>query len=118
LTALTQSTLAGPGPGGAPPLPGFSIDSLIEGSLQAANINIAGAFANAISNGYSVLLPTADIANAVLISMPSYDLNLFLNGMLQVAHGDPMALSTPSVIRSRPTRHCLRSQAVGSSPSL
>jgi hypothetical protein len=24
--------------------------------------------------------------------MPSYDLNLFLNGILQVAHGDPMGL--------------------------
>jgi hypothetical protein len=91
LTALTQSTLAAPGPAGLPPLPGFSIDSLIEG-LQAANTNIAGAFANAVSNGYSVLLPTADIATAVLISMPSYDLNLFLSGMLQVANGDPMGL--------------------------
>ena len=38
------------------------------------------------------LLPTADIANAVLTSMPSYDVNLFLNGVLQVAHGDPMGL--------------------------
>ncbi len=72
-------------------MPGFSIDGLIE-SLQATNSNITGAFANAVSTSYSALLPTADIANAILTSMPSYDLNLFLNGILQAAHGDPMGI--------------------------
>ncbi len=88
LSALTPGTLAAPG---LPPVPTFSIDSFIAG-LQAANSNFAGALANAMSSGYSVLLPTADIANAILTSMPSYDLNLFLNGILQAAHGDPMGL--------------------------
>lgn len=84
-------TLAAPGLTGAFPPTGFSIDGLIEG-LQAANTNVVSALSNAMSAGYSVALPTADIANALLTSMPSYDLNLFLNGILQVAHGDPMGL--------------------------
>ena len=90
-SALTQSTLAAPDPTGPPPMPGLSIDSFIAG-LQAANTDIVNGFTNAIAVGYSTLLPTADIANAVLTSMPSYDVNLFLNGILQVAHGDPMGL--------------------------
>lgn len=79
-------------PGAGPPaMPGLSIDSFIEG-LQAANTDIVAGFSNAMSAGYSILLPTADIANAILTSMPSYDVNLFLNGILQAAHGDPMGL--------------------------
>jgi hypothetical protein len=68
-----------------------SIDGLIN-SLKAANTNVATAFSNALSDGYSVLLPTADIANAALISIPSYDVNLFLNGIGQAASGDPLGL--------------------------
>lgn len=88
-TAL--SALVAPGPGGPPAMPGLSVDGFI-GGLQAANSGIAGAVANGLSTSYSVLLPTADIANAVLTSMPSYDLNLFLGGISQVAHGDPVGL--------------------------
>lgn len=30
--------------------------------------------------------------NAVLTTVPSYDINLFLEGIRQAAHGDPMGL--------------------------
>jgi hypothetical protein len=68
-----------------------SIDGFIQ-SVEAANTNVANAMSKALSDGYSVLLPTADIANAALISIPSYDVNLFLNGIGQAASGDPLGL--------------------------
>lgn len=75
-----------------PPTPAtVSIDSVITG-LQATNTAATNPVSNALSAGYSALLPTADIANAVLTSLPSYDLNLFLDGISQAAHGDPAGL--------------------------
>ena len=68
-----------------------SIGGFIQ-SLQTANTNAANAISSALSDGYSVLLPTADTANAALISIPSYDANLFLNGITQAAGGDPVGL--------------------------
>jgi hypothetical protein len=44
----------------------------------------------ALSTAYATLLPTADITTAVLVSLPSYDFNLFLNGMIQVVNGQPL----------------------------
>ncbi|OSC42043.1 PE family protein [Mycobacterium decipiens] len=72
-------------------LPQWSIDTIIK-DLQAANTNINNAFTGAISTGYSVLLPTADIATAGLLTLPSYNVNLFLDGILQAANGDPVGL--------------------------
>lgn len=57
-------------------------------AIQSANTNITNAFTNATSNAYAVLLPTADIANGLLTSMPSYDINLFLDGVAQMINGD------------------------------
>ncbi len=39
---------------------------------------------------YTVLLPTVDILNAAVISIPSYDVTLFLNGILQAVNGQPL----------------------------
>lgn len=58
-------------------------------ALQSANTNIVDGFTSATSNAYAVLLPTADIANALVTSMPSYDVNLFLDGVEQMINGDP-----------------------------
>jgi hypothetical protein len=66
-----------------------TIDSIISG-LEAANTNIVGALTTAFSTAYATLLPTADIVTAGLITLPSYDLNLFLNGILQAVNGDPV----------------------------
>ncbi|MGO8771399.1 PE family protein [Mycobacterium sp.] len=63
-------------------------DSIIE-SLQTANTTATDFVTNAVAQSYAVLLPTADIANALLTSMPSYDVNLFLSGIEQAVGGDP-----------------------------
>jgi len=63
-------------------------DSIIE-SLQTANTTVTDFFTNAVAQSYAVLLPTADIANALLTSLPSYDVNLFLSGIEQAIGGDP-----------------------------
>ena len=66
-----------------------TIDGIISG-LQAANTNIAEALSSAFSTAYATLLPTADIVTGGLITLPSYDVNLFLNGIVQAVNGDPV----------------------------
>lgn len=58
--------------------------------LQTANTQIVGTSTTAFSTAYSTLLPTADIATAALISVPSYDVNLFLDGLNQMFNGQPV----------------------------
>lgn len=59
--------------------------------MQTANSQIVGGATTAFSTAYSTLLPTADIATAVVVSLPSYDVNLFLNGITQMVNGQPVA---------------------------
>ncbi len=66
-----------------------TIDSVISG-LQAANTHAADALSNAVSTAYSTLLPTADIVTGGLVTLPSYDFNLFLNGISQAVNGAPV----------------------------
>ncbi len=66
-----------------------TITDVISG-LQAANTGIVNGFTTASSTAYATLLPTADIAVAIGVSLPSYDLNLFLDGIQQVADGQPL----------------------------
>jgi len=75
LTGLT-STLSSP-------------DSFIT-ALQAANTRIANAISASASDAYATLLPTADIVNALLTSVPAYDVDLFLSGIQQAINGDPV----------------------------
>lgn len=78
-----------------PTLSGASVRASLDGfiqSLQSANTTAADALSRALSAGYATLLPTADIANAALISVPSYDVNLFLDGIAQAGTGDPVGL--------------------------
>ncbi|ORB70663.1 PE-PPE domain-containing protein [Mycobacterium shinjukuense] len=70
---------------------GLSLVSFI-GALKAANTNIANTISDAAATGYAVALPTADIANSLLTSVPSYGVNLFLDGIAQAATGDPIGL--------------------------
>lgn len=86
--ALT-SLASGPGAPGLPAGPP-TITDLISG-LEAANTGIVGGATTAFSTAYSTLLPTADITTAVLVSLPSYDVNLFLNGVTQMVNGQPLA---------------------------
>ncbi|OBG99635.1 MULTISPECIES: PE-PPE domain-containing protein [unclassified Mycobacterium] len=73
--------------------PSASIPTTITGVLQgiqSANTNIVGTLTGDFSTAYSALLPTADIATAVVVTLPSYDVNLFLNGIIQAVNGDPI----------------------------
>lgn len=71
----------------APAVPSF--DGIID-SLKAANTNIVNTVTNVIADSYAPLLPTADIINGVLTSIPAYDANLVLAGLNQAATGDPL----------------------------
>ncbi len=58
--------------------------------LMAANTDFFDKLTYATSTAYSTLLPTADIANALVTTMPSYDANLFLTGISQAISGNPV----------------------------
>ena len=92
LSSLAQTPTTMPSATPSLALPAASpIDSLIT-ALQRANTNITNAVTSAVATGYGTLLPTADIVTAGLITLPSYDLNLFLDGISQAANGDPVGL--------------------------
>ncbi|MCV7445478.1 PE-PPE domain-containing protein [Mycobacterium paraense] len=66
-----------------------SITSVIQ-ALQSANNNIVGTLTTDVSTAYATLLPTADIATAVAVSIPSYDFNLFLDGINEAITVNPV----------------------------
>jgi hypothetical protein len=88
ISAALSSVSSTPGTPALPTGPP-TITGLLAG-LQTANTQIVGAATTAFSTAYSTLLPTADIATAVLVSLPSYDFNLFLNGVSQMVNGQPL----------------------------
>ncbi len=96
ISSALMGTSSGPGGLTLPTLPTpTSIPSTITNILldiESANNNIVGGLTNDFATAYSTLLPTADIATAILVSLPSYDVNLFLNGMIQAVNGDPVGL--------------------------
>jgi hypothetical protein len=72
-----------------------SIPSTITGilsGLESANNNIVGGLTTDFSTAYATLLPTADIATALTVTLPSYDFDLFINGITQAVNGDPVGL--------------------------
>jgi len=90
--------LAGGASSGTPALALPSVSSIQAtltnaiGDIEYANNALLGTFATDFSTAYATLLPTADIATALAVSMPSYDINLFLNGITQAINGNPMGL--------------------------
>lgn len=83
-------TSLSPGPGTlALPTGPPTITGVLFG-LQTANTEIVDTATTAFSTAYSTLLPTADSVTAVLVSLPSYDVNLFLNGITQMVNGQPL----------------------------
>jgi hypothetical protein len=66
-----------------------TITGIISG-IESANSNIAGTLVTDVSTAYGTLLPTADIGTALLVTLPSYDVNLFLNGITQAVTGQPI----------------------------
>jgi hypothetical protein len=71
-------------------LTGFSPVKFADNIYNAVN-----ALSAAASDAYQILLPTADVANALLTSLPAYDLTLFAAGLqagnLVEAIGQPIA---------------------------
>jgi hypothetical protein len=74
-----------------PEFPPLSVDGFIN-ALQTANTKVVTAATSAAASAYSTLLPTLDTLTAVAVSMPSYDVNLFLDGIRQAVQGDPCGL--------------------------
>jgi hypothetical protein len=66
-----------------------TLTGLIQG-IESANTNIVGTLTGDFSTADGTLLPTADIATALVVTLPSYDVNLFLNGVIQAIDGDPV----------------------------
>ena len=62
-------------------------DSIIE-TIQGAVTNVANGISGTAGNLYAVLLPTADIVNALVTVLPAYDVNLFLSGIQQAIDGN------------------------------
>jgi hypothetical protein len=83
-----NSTLSAPGTLALPTGPPTITDILL--GLESANTQIVTGATTAFSTAYATLLPTADITSAVLVSLPSYDFNLFLNGTIQAVNGQPL----------------------------
>lgn len=52
-------------------------------TIPATPANIVNTLASAVSTGYSVLLPTADLGTAFLTTMPAYDATLFFSQLAQ-----------------------------------
>ncbi|MHA7653306.1 PE-PPE domain-containing protein [Mycobacterium sp. ML4] len=61
-------------------------------AIKAANTNITTAITSATADAYALALPTTDILNTLVTTVPSYNLNLFLDGIQQTFNGDPMGL--------------------------
>jgi hypothetical protein len=70
--------------------PALSSPDSIIAALESANTNTTNAVTNAVSTSYATLLPTADIATALVTSVPTYDVNLFLDGVERWINGDPV----------------------------
>jgi hypothetical protein len=89
---LTSMTASGGGGLSLPTLTSAVAASLSPGSIieeiQAATTNIANGISNTAANAYAVLLPTADIVNALVTLLPAYDVNLFLSGIQQAIGGN------------------------------
>ncbi|MBY0441417.1 MAG: PE-PPE domain-containing protein [Mycobacteriaceae bacterium] len=82
---LTPNTLAALGP--------TSVQDAITNfllSLQTANNNIVGGLTADLSTAYATILPLADITTAVVISLPSYNFDLFTDGLIQMVNGQPL----------------------------
>jgi hypothetical protein len=74
---------------------GSSVRSIVDGAIehiQTANTAIVNAGSTITSNNASILLPTADIALTLGVTMPSYDFNLFLDGIQTALNGNAYGL--------------------------
>jgi PE-PPE domain/PE family len=80
------------------PSPADLVSALSPVSVADGIYNAVNALSGAASDAYSTLLPTADVANGLVTSLPAYDLTLFAAGLqsgnLLGAIGQPIATDT------------------------
>ena len=80
------------------PGPADLLSALSPVSVANDVYNAVNSLSGAASDAYSTLLPTADVINGVLTSLPAYDLTLFAGGLqsgdLLAAIGQPIATDT------------------------
>ena len=69
------------------PLAPVTVNDVID-TVQDVISQVTGRIALAASALYATLLPLADFTNALLISLPGYALNLFIDGIQQAISGD------------------------------
>jgi len=74
----------------APTMPTLAFPPFVQAVTPPAPIhviptvqNVVGVLANVASTGYSVLLPTTDLAVAMVTILPAYNANLFVSSLLQ-----------------------------------
>jgi hypothetical protein len=85
-------------------LTALSSDLSSPAAFDTTLTDIVNTLSGAASTAYSTLVPAANVANALLTTLPNYDLTLFLNGIRKPPAVTPAGLLTQSVIQSRLTR--------------
>lgn len=88
--SIGQALAATPTLSAVPALPGPPTVTGILSGIEASNNTVVDGVTNAFVNAYTTLLPTADIATALTVTLPSYDLDLFLDGITQAVNGQPL----------------------------
>jgi len=73
-------------------LTALSSDLSSPAAFDTTLTDIVNTLSGAASTAYSTLVPAANVANALLTTLPTYDLTLFLNGIQDAAGGDPTGL--------------------------
>ncbi|OBI66336.1 PE-PPE domain-containing protein [Mycobacterium sp. E796] len=98
-SSLGSLTMPSSGPSAISlPSPADLVSALSPVNVAGNIYNTVNTLSGAASDAYSILLPTADVANALVTSLPAYDLTLFADGLqtgnLVAAIGQPIATDT------------------------
>jgi hypothetical protein len=59
-------------------------------ALQSALLHLPNAISQVVAVPYTAAIASIDVANAAVVGIPSYDVNLFLDGILQAVNGQPL----------------------------
>ena len=73
-------------------LTALSSDLSSPAAFDTTLTDIVNTLSGAASTAYSTLVPAANVANALLTTLPNYDLTLFLNGIQEAAGGNASGL--------------------------
>ena len=85
--AQEVAALSMPAPGTVTPSSSGDVIYTVQNAIDSA----AEFISNAAASIYAALLPTADIINSILTTLPAYNVNLFLYGIQQALTGDIVA---------------------------